>query len=101
MESSHLVIFSTSGKFITKFNILCCTLFWTGARGRIAITLMGQVLFQFFNTMAPVANIPVVIIPFTHAIMPLKACLLEVFYPYVSFIELENLLLAGPDVFLN
>ena len=24
MESSHLVIFLTSGKFITKFNILCC-----------------------------------------------------------------------------
>ena len=44
MESSHLVIFSTSGKFITKFNVLCCislseTLFWTGARGRISITL--------------------------------------------------------------
>ena len=40
MESSHLVIFSTSGKFITKFNVLRCislseTLFWTGARGRI------------------------------------------------------------------
>ena len=38
MESSHLVIFSTSGKFITKFNVLRCislseTLFWTGARG--------------------------------------------------------------------
>ena len=36
MESSHLVIFSTSGKFITKFNVLGCislseTLFWTGA----------------------------------------------------------------------
>ena len=45
MESSHLVIFSTSGKFITKFNVLRCislseTLFWTGARGRITITLM-------------------------------------------------------------
>ena len=44
MESSHLVIFSTSGKFITKFNVLSCiglseTLFWTGARGRIPITL--------------------------------------------------------------
>ena len=44
MESSHLVIFSTSGKFITKFNVLRCislseTLFWTGARGRIPITL--------------------------------------------------------------
>ena len=40
MESSHLVIFSTSGKFITKFNVLRCisfseTLFWTGARGRV------------------------------------------------------------------
>ena len=36
MESSHLVIFSTSGKFITKFNVLRYislseTLFWTGA----------------------------------------------------------------------
>ena len=35
MESHHLVIFSTSGKFITKFNVLRCislseTLFWTG-----------------------------------------------------------------------
>ena len=44
MESSHLVIFSTSGKFITKFNVLRSislseTLFWTGARGRISITL--------------------------------------------------------------
>ena len=47
MESSHLVIFSTSGKFITKFNVLRCislseTLFWTGARGRIPITLMPR-----------------------------------------------------------
>ena len=44
MESSHLVIFSTSGKFITKFNVLRSislseTLFWTGARDRIQITL--------------------------------------------------------------
>ena len=44
MESSHLVIFSTSGKFIMKFNVLRCisfseTLFWTGGRGRIPITL--------------------------------------------------------------
>ena len=44
MESSHLVIFSTSGKFSTKFNVLCCmslseTLFWTGAKGRIPITV--------------------------------------------------------------
>ena len=44
MESNHLVIFSTSGKFITQFNVLRCislseTLFWTGARGRITITL--------------------------------------------------------------
>ena len=44
MESSHLVIFSASGKFITKFNVLRCislseALFWTGARGRIPITL--------------------------------------------------------------
>ena len=49
MESSHLVIFSTSGKFITKFNVLRCislseTLFWTGARGRIPITLMEMQL---------------------------------------------------------
>ena len=45
MKSSHLVIFSTSGKFITKFNVLRCislseTLFWTGDRGRIPITLI-------------------------------------------------------------
>ena len=44
MESSHLVKFSTSVKFITKFNVLHCinlseTLFWTGARGRIPVTL--------------------------------------------------------------
>ena len=44
MESSHLVIFSTSGKFIKKFNVLRCislseTLFWSGARGRTPITL--------------------------------------------------------------
>ena len=44
MESSHFVKFSTSGKFITKFNVLRYigvgeTLFWTGARGRIPITL--------------------------------------------------------------
>ena len=37
MESSHLDKISTSGKFITKFNVLRCislseTLFWTGAR---------------------------------------------------------------------
>ena len=43
MESSHLVIFSTSGKFIMKFNVLRFislseTLFWTGERGRIPIT---------------------------------------------------------------
>ena len=35
MESSHLVIFSTSGKFIRKFSVLRCislseTIFWTG-----------------------------------------------------------------------
>ena len=42
MESSHLVIFSTSGTFITKFNIMFYIasvsskiLFWTGARGLI------------------------------------------------------------------
>ena len=50
----------------------------------------------FLNTRAPVTNIPIVIIPFTDAIMPLKACLLEVFnYPYVSFIQPENLIFAG------
>ena len=48
MESSHLVIFLTSGKFIMKFNVLHCislseTLFWTAARGRISITLKEQV----------------------------------------------------------
>ena len=49
MESSHLVVFSTSGKCFTKllakFNILrgislSEKLFWTGARGRIPITLI-------------------------------------------------------------
>ena len=54
MESSHLVIFSTSGKFITKFNVLRCislseTLFWTRARGRIPITLRFELL-QLHNT---------------------------------------------------
>ena len=44
MESSHLAIFSISGKFTTKFNVLRCislseTLFWTGARDGIPITL--------------------------------------------------------------
>ena len=44
VESRHLVIFSTSGKFVTKFNVLRCislseTLFWTLARDRILITL--------------------------------------------------------------
>ena len=39
MESSHLVKFSTSGKFITEFNVLRCislseTLFSTGATGQ-------------------------------------------------------------------
>ena len=59
MESSHLVIFSTSGKFITKFNVLRCislseTLFWTGARGRIPITLIkgmsGQTIISIAST---------------------------------------------------
>ena len=50
MESSHLVIFSTSGKFITKFNVLRCIslseiLFWTGARGRIPITVTYTVKY--------------------------------------------------------
>ena len=40
MESSHLVIVSTSGKFITKFNVLCCISFklntiLEGARGHL------------------------------------------------------------------
>ena len=52
MESSHLVTFSTSGKFITKLNVLRCinlseTLFWTGARGRIPITL--NTIITVFN----------------------------------------------------
>ena len=58
MESSHLVIFSTSSKFITKFNVLRCislneTLFWTGARGRLPITLKSKKdgrVYQFFNS---------------------------------------------------
>ena len=50
MESNHLAIFSTSGKFITKFDVLRCislseTLFWTGARGRIPITLIAYIMF--------------------------------------------------------
>ena len=50
MDSSHLVIFSKSGKFIMKFNVLRCinlseTLFWTGASGRIPITLIAYVMF--------------------------------------------------------
>ena len=57
MESSHLVIFLTSGKFITKVNVLRCislseTLFWTGARGRIPITLKTPIS----HAMAPPAN---------------------------------------------
>ena len=53
MEPRHLVIFSTCGKFITKFNVLRCinlseTLFWTGVRGRIPITLSSMdCLFDF------------------------------------------------------
>ena len=59
MESVYLATFSTSGKFITKFNVLRCissseTLFWTGARGRITITLIEMCAFNFslgrFNT---------------------------------------------------
>ena len=58
MESSHLVIFSTSGKFITKFNVLCCirlseTLFWTGARDRIPITFsFVVVLYSLYSLYA-------------------------------------------------
>ena len=53
MESSHLVIFSTSGKFITKFNVLRCIslsekLFWTGARGQIPITLRCLMFYKTF-----------------------------------------------------
>ena len=53
MESSYLVIFSTPGKFITKFNVLRCislseTLFWTGARGRIPITLVKSSQVNLF-----------------------------------------------------
>ena len=52
MESSHLVIFSASGKSTTKFNVLRCislseTLFWTGTRGRIPITL--KLLYLHWN----------------------------------------------------
>ena len=52
MESSHLVIFSTSGKFIMKFNVLRCislseTLIWTGARGRIPTTLRIKIYYTF------------------------------------------------------
>ena len=48
MESSHLVKFSTSGNFITEFNVLRCislseTPFWTGAKGQIPITLKSLV----------------------------------------------------------
>ena len=55
MESGHLVIFSTSGKFITKFNVLRCislseTLFWTGARGRIPIILIALSAFLSSST---------------------------------------------------
>ena len=43
-----MVIFATSVKFITKFNVLRCirlseTLFWTGARGRIPIHLKSVI----------------------------------------------------------
>ena len=52
MESSHLVKFSTSGKFVPIFNVLCCislseTLFWTGASGRIPITLSCKLTLRF------------------------------------------------------
>ena len=57
MESSHLVIFTTSGKFITKFIVLWCislreTLFWTGVRGRIPITLRDQNSQHFMEDLA-------------------------------------------------
>ena len=64
MESSHLVIFLTSGKFITKFNVLRCvalrcvalrcvalrcvslseTLFWTGGQGSNTNHLNGLLI---------------------------------------------------------
>ena len=62
MESSHLVIFSTSGKFITKFNVvrwmsLSETLFWTGARGRIPITLTMKLYYSLCIKVNVVENI--------------------------------------------
>ena len=49
MGPSHQVKFPTSGKFITKFNVLRSigfseTLFWRGARGRIPITLKSVIV---------------------------------------------------------
>ena len=59
MESSHLVIFSTSGKFITKCNVLRIiglseTIFWTGARVRIPITLTSALRCAEVNKLSPV-----------------------------------------------
>ena len=53
MESSHLVIFSTSGKFITKFNVLRCislseTPFWTGA-SLLILFMERKIRFQPFK----------------------------------------------------
>ena len=53
MESRHLVIFSTSGKFITKFNALRCISFkWSTildrARGQIPVTLINHVTWDFY-----------------------------------------------------
>ena len=66
MESSHLVIFSTSGEFIRKFNVLRCislseTLLWTGARGRIPITLKDgeseEPLYKKPNTLSETSTL--------------------------------------------
>ena len=56
MESSQLVIFSTSGKFITKFNVLRCislseTLFWTRGQGSNTnhLKLLVSIVASVFN----------------------------------------------------
>ena len=79
MESSHLVIFSTSGKFITKSNVLGCislseTLFWTVARGRIPITLSLRI--EYLCHIIPKAqrllipNLPVFMFVYIHFNVP-------------------------------
>ena len=63
MESSHLVIFLKSGKFIMKFNVFRCislsdTLFWTGAKGSNTNTLTSDPAPNFIwclkNTPKPI-----------------------------------------------